>query len=103
MIHVTGHITIPDALLADLLSALRRHDAGDSERLLIAWAADRHTWSEDPYDDDVSIENDDPLTAWVWTEATAHVAERRFEHALCLLERYRRPFTRDDLAAFNPT
>lgn len=96
-------LLIPDALLADLLSALRRHDRIDADRLLTTWS------SAQIYDPDVEDESwffhclDDSLTDWVRREAVLHVAGGLFEHALCLVEKYRRPHTAADLAALNPT
>lgn len=101
---------IPDALLQDLLSALRRHHAGDCTRLLQDWAAAEREWTDGEADDEgwwedeVSLRYlDDPVSGWVHREALLHVAAGRFEHALCLIENHRRRYTAADMALFNPT
>jgi|GEM_PF-810519 len=103
MTDFTGHLQIGDADLDDLLSALRRHDRADADRLLERWT----TSQRDDYSDDEISEDDwfpvshldHELTAWVHREASGHVADGRFEHALCLVETYRRPFKAADMAA----
>jgi len=82
----------PEALIDDLASALRRRDAGDADRHLAAWArAEMLPDDVPPWDDVCPIGClEDDLTAWVHGEIGRHVAGGRFEHALCLLERYRR-------------
>jgi len=83
---LTVHLWIDDRDLDDLLSALRRHDRADADRLLARWAtSDRHLAHE--------------LTAWVHQETSQHVAGGRFEHALCLVDSYRRPLTAADMKA----
>lgn len=92
---------IPDDLLLDLLRALRRHDAAESLRLLEAWAAAER---EDQGDADVEgasmICLDDALSAWVHRECGLHVRAGHFEHALCLVEANRRPFSPTDMDGF---
>lgn len=98
-----GHLHINDDDVDGLLSALRRHDRADADRLLERWA----TSESDDYTEDDILEDDrypvlhldDEPTAWVHREAQGHVAVGRFEHALCLVERYRRPFKAADMKA----
>lgn len=107
MTDFSGHLQIRDADLDDLLSALRRHERADADRLLERWATSERDLNdgEDP-DDDVWDDDMLPLahlahdlTAWVHREASHHVAAGRFEHALCLVEAYRRPFKAADMKA----
>ncbi len=98
-----GHLHIDDADLGELLSALRRHDRADADRLLERWATSENEidWTNDACNeiDWPLLHLDDELTAWVHREARLHVAGGRFEHALCLVEPYRRPFKAADMAA----
>jgi hypothetical protein len=107
MTDFSGHLQIADRDLDDLLSALRRHDPADADRLLERWATSERDLNdgEDP-DDDVWDDDmlplahlDHALSAWVHREASHHVAGGRFEHALCLVETYRRPLKAADMAA----
>ena len=87
-------LKIREATLGDLLSALRRHDAAEAGRLLALWSEDGDDFDFEVDDDREDWDDrhlDDPLTAWVHREAVAHVADGRFEHALCLVEQYRAP------------
>jgi hypothetical protein len=98
------HLQIDPPLLDDLLSALRRHDRADCERLLAGWEAEERVEAHpDPYewdvDDEVYRYLDHPLTAWTHREVALLVAAGLFEYALCLVERYRRPITAADLAS----
>lgn len=83
---LTVHLRIDAADLDDLLSALRRRDRADADRLLDRWATSETHLAHD-------------LSAWVHREASQHVAGGRFEHALCLVETYRRPVTAADMKA----
>jgi hypothetical protein len=100
------HIRIDDRDLDELLSALRRHNRGDATRILDLWARDEREIDVDAeYDDDFDPDDfplrfmDHDLTAWVHREVTQHVTADRFEHALCLVEAYRRPLIGADMAA----
>jgi hypothetical protein len=62
------------------LSALRRRHAADAIEELERWRPD---WCGGPFD-----ERD--LTLWVRDECRLHVQDGRFEHAIALIERYRR-------------
>lgn len=99
------YLQIDDRDLDDLLAALRRHDRADTERLLERWATSERPIDEevddDVWDDDMLplLHLDHDLSAWVHREAVDHVAAGRFEHALCLVEAYRRPATAADMAA----
>jgi hypothetical protein len=101
----TVHLRIDDGDLDELLSALRRHDRADADRLLERWTTserdlDGYTEEEILEDDWFPVRDlDDELTAWVHREASQHVAGGRFEHALCLVDSYRRPFTAADMKA----
>lgn len=103
MTDFTGHLQIDDHDLDDLLSALRRHDRADAERLLGRWATSESKidWTQDRSNDMdwPTIHLDHDLSAWIHREACRHVAAGRFEHALCLVEPYRRPFTAADMKA----
>jgi hypothetical protein len=108
MTDFSGHLQIADADLDELLSALRRHDRADAERLLERWATSERNVNDDAeipddelWDDDMLqlLHLDHDLSAWVHREASHHVAGGRFEHALCLVEAYRRPFKAADMAA----
>ncbi len=100
-----GRLHIGDEDLDELLSALRRHDRGDADRLLERWATsergvDEYSEDEISEDDWFPVSHlDDELTAWVHREVSHHVAGGRFEHALCLVETYRRRFTAADMKA----
>lgn len=100
-----GRLHIVDADLDELLSALRRHNLGDAERLLKRWTNSERDPAEysgnEPLEDDrFPVSHlDDELTAWVHREVSSHVADGRFEHALCLVEAYRRPFGAADMQA----
>lgn len=93
-----GYLRIDDADLDELLAALRRHDLADAERLLERWAtSEREIDCNDTDRPTRHLEHD--LSAWVHREASQHVAGGRFEHALCLVEAYRRPFKAADMKA----
>jgi hypothetical protein len=100
-----GYLHMADRDLDELLSALRRHDRADADRLLERWANSERDPAEyfgDEADDEdwcLALHLDDGLTAWVHREACLHVAGGRFEHALCQVETYRRPFDAADMAA----
>lgn len=102
-----GHLQIADADLDELLSALRRHDRRDADRLFDCWATSErdvtdYTVCEILEEDWFPVSYlDDELTAWVHREASQHVAGGRFEYALCLVETYRRPFKAADMKARN--
>ncbi len=106
MTYVTGPLQIDDNDLDDLLSALRRHHLGDTTRLLDRWstsepdlpphADDGELWIDDEL---VLRRLDHPLTGWAHREISEHVAAGRFEHALCLVEKYRRDLTSADMVA----
>ncbi len=104
MADFTGHLQIRDRDLDDLVAALRRHDHAESVRLLERWATSERDVDEevddDIWDDDLlPLQHlDHDLSAWVHREACDHVAGGRFEHALCLVETYRRPLTAADMA-----
>ncbi len=106
MIDFYGPLQIDDADLDALLSALRRHDPADAVRMLARWATSERDLL-DEYSEDEILEDDwiplfhldDDLSAWVHREASHHVAGGRFEHALCLVETYRRPFKAADMKA----
>lgn len=92
------YIRIDDHDLDELLSALRRHHRTDAVRILALWARDEPEFEWDAeYDDDPPDEPErlleHELTAWIHGEIAAHVEEDRFEHALCLVERYRPPLS----------
>ena len=77
-----------------LLSALRRRDIGDVRRALQAWAEDDIVVDEDALEADDFIWHRplwDDLTRWLHGEIALHADDGRFEHALCLLERYAFP------------
>lgn len=77
-----------------LLSALRRRDLADVRHALHAWAEDDIIVDEDALEADDFIWQRplwDELTAWLHREIGLHVEAGRFEHALCLLERYAFP------------
>lgn len=101
----SSHLQIADADLDEMLSALRRHHRGDADRLLDRWATserdlDEYSVAEILDDDWFPVSHlDDELTAWVHREVSSHVADGRFEHALCLVEAYRRPFDAADMQA----
>jgi hypothetical protein len=101
----TGYLQIDDHDLENLLSALRRHDRADADRLLDRWATSErdvtdYTVEEILEDDWFPVSHlDDELSAWVHREDSEHVAGGRFEHALCLVETYRRPFKAADMKA----
>lgn len=103
MTNFSGHLQIDDHDLDGLLSALRRHDRADAERLLGRWATSETQidWNDGArHDFDWSLLHlDHDLSAWVHREASHHVAGGRFEHALCLVETYRRPFKAADMKA----
>ena len=107
MIDLTSHLQIDDHDLDDLLGALRRHDQADAQRLLERWStSERRPDLEEQPDSDVWDDDmlpllylDHDLSAWVHREAVDHVTDGRFEHALCLVEAYRRPLTAADMAA----
>jgi hypothetical protein len=104
MTQFTGYLQIDPNDLDDLLAALRRHDRPNVVRLLDRWASAECDPFDDPdddcWDDDMPMRFlDHPLTGWVHREVSAHVADDRFEHALCLIERYRRDLTVADMAA----
>ena len=108
MVDLTSYLQIHDRDLDDLVAALRRHDRAEADRLLKRWATSERELDEeadeDVWDDDMLtlLHLDHDLSAWVHREATLHVADGRFEHALCLIETYRRPFTAADMAARLP-
>jgi hypothetical protein len=99
----SGHLQIDDADLDALRSALRRHDRVDAARMFERWATSENQtdWTNDRCNDlDWPLLHlDHELTAWVHREASHHVAGGRFEHALCLVEAYRRPFKAADMKA----
>ena len=105
MTDLYGHLHIDDGDLDELLSALRRHDRADADRLLDRWTTSERDpaeyFGDEPDDEDwFHVSHlDDELTAWVHREASLHVAGGRFEHALCLVETYRRPFKAADMKA----
>jgi len=100
-----GDLQIDDADLDALRSALRRHDPAEAVRMLERWATSErdfndYTVCEILEDDWFPVSHlDHELTAWVHREASHHVAGGRFEHALCLVETYRRPFKAADMKA----
>lgn len=98
-----GRLHIDDGDLDELLSALRRHDRADAGRLLERWATSENKtdWTLEACNElDWPIRHlDDDLTAWVHREASQHVAGGRFEHALCLVDSYRRRFPAADMKA----
>lgn len=103
MTYLSGHLHIDDTDLDELRSALRRHDRVDADRMLERWATSENQidWTNDRCNDldwpQLHLDHD--LTAWVHREALQHVAASRFEHALCLIEAYRRPFKAADMKA----
>lgn len=100
-----GHLQIDDADLDALRSALRRHDPVEATRIFERWATSErdltdYTVCEILEDDWVPVSHlEHDLSAWVHREASQHVAAGRFEHALCLVETYRRPFKAADMKA----
>lgn len=88
--------------LEDLVAALRRHDHANAVRLLARWSGDGpvpdyENTDSDCWDDDMLVPYaDQPLSGWIMREAAVHVDGGRFEHALCLVERYRPPATPPD-------
>lgn len=103
MTDLYGHLHIVDGDLDELLSALRRHDRADADRLLERRGTSESVidWTQDHCNDFdwPTLHLDHPLSAWVHREASRHVAGGRFEHALCLVETYRRLFKAADMAA----
>ncbi|WP_439611470.1 hypothetical protein [Reyranella sp.] len=105
MVDLTDYLQIHDRDLDDLVAALRRHDRAEANRLLERWATSEREIDEeadeDVWDDDMLplLLLDHDLSAWVHREACDHVTSGRFEHALCLVETYRRPSTAADMAA----
>lgn len=99
----TGYLQIVDGDLDDLLAALRRHDKADADRLLARWATSETQidWNDEACQniDWPLLHLDHDLSAWVYREAADHVAGGRFEHALCLVEAYRRPLKPADMIA----
>jgi hypothetical protein len=93
-----AHIDISQELLEVLVSALRRHAAGDAGRALAAWAEE----TRPEFDDVIVWRIGDPLTGWVHREACLHVAGDRFEHALCLVDLYRPPAPDRGAPLFHP-
>ncbi|MFO1081906.1 MAG: hypothetical protein U1E23_14905 [Reyranellaceae bacterium] len=87
----------PSALLEELVAALRRHDASETRYWIAQWSATdrREAWGERatgrPRQSMPPFGECCDLTEWLILECSHFTGEGRFEHALCLIERYRHP------------
>lgn len=97
-----AYLLCAEPTLGELIAALRRHDRDETLYRLERWAGgDRvGTWHDLDGEAPRWLELADygacqDLDDWVLAQCRHHVAGGRFEHALCLVERYRSPDDED--------